>query len=47
MGYVQRQVAMNDITELKTLLQPYPSNDYIRNLVQNYAVRFPDRMRVF
>lgn len=33
----------NQIDEFKTHLTRYPGNDYIRNLVQNYAWRNPDK----
>lgn len=47
MGYILKNIPVDDITVLKTVLQPYPSNDYIRNLVQNYAIRYPERLLSF
>jgi DNA polymerase-3 subunit epsilon len=45
MGYVPKNADMENIDSLKSALQLYPSNDYIRNLVQNYAVKNPEKLR--
>jgi DNA polymerase-3 subunit epsilon len=47
MGYVTKDHSFEGISELKNLVQPYPSNDYIRNLVHSYAEKFPDRIMSF
>ena len=47
MGYIMKSNPVNDINALKSVLQPYPSNDYIRNLVHNYAIRYPERLLNF
>lgn len=47
MGYIMKGSPVEDMDALKSILQPYPSNDYIRNLVQNYAVRYPERLLSF
>ncbi|MEJ6979026.1 exonuclease domain-containing protein [Pedobacter sp. P351] len=47
MGYILKNTPVDDITELKNVIQPYPSNDYIRNLVHNYAIRYPERLLSF
>lgn len=43
MGYVPGDNKLENIEWLKQQLTPYPANDYIRNLVQNYALRFPEK----
>ena len=47
MGYVSQDLAVNGLDDLKNHLTPYPGNDYIRNMVSNYAMRYPERMMVF
>ena len=37
----------NNTDQLKSYLTAYPGNDYIRNMVSTYAMRYPDRMLVF
>ncbi len=46
MGYVPKGFDVSD-PDWKTHLQPYPSNDYIRNLVQSFADRYPEKVRAF
>lgn len=43
MGYIPVDNNLEDRDWLKQQLTPYPANDYIRNLVQNYALRFPEK----
>ena len=43
MGYISGDNNLDNIDCLKQQLTPYPSNDYIKNLVQNYALRFPEK----
>lgn len=47
MGYVSHYFDANNIQQLKNHLTPYPGNDYIKNIVSTYAMRYPDRMVVF
>lgn len=47
MGYLTGPVVQNGIGELKSRLTPYPANDYIRNLVQNYVMQYPERKMIF
>jgi DNA polymerase-3 subunit epsilon len=47
MGYISHYFDADNIDQLKNHLTPYPGNDYIRNMVDNYAVRYPDRKMVF
>ncbi|WP_199139103.1 exonuclease domain-containing protein [Pedobacter sp. ASV12] len=41
MGYISNHVDVNDLESLKSAMEPYPSNDYIMNLVLSYQSRFP------
>jgi DNA polymerase-3 subunit epsilon len=45
MGYVSAEEINQDISDLKKHLTPYPSNDYIRNLIFNHALQFPYKTR--
>ncbi len=45
MGYVSTDLKDQDITDLKKYLTPYASNDYIRNMVFNYSIRYPHKIR--
>lgn len=47
MGYISHYFNADSLDQLKNYLTPYPGNDYIRNMVDNYAVKFPDRKMVF
>jgi DNA polymerase-3 subunit epsilon len=47
MGYVKSDFATQQVSELKSVLQPYPSNDYIRNLVHSFAAKNPERIISF
>jgi len=45
MGYISHDQTEDDLAELKKLLTPYPSNDYIRNMILNAAIRFSHKVR--
>jgi len=47
MGYISHYFDVNNLDQLKNHLTPYPGNDYIRNMVSNYALRYPERTMVF
>jgi DNA polymerase-3 subunit epsilon len=48
MGYISHYFNVGtDVQQLKQHLTPYPGNDYIRNMVTWYAMKFPERMHVF
>lgn len=47
MGYVSHYFQAGGLEQLKPHLTPYPGNDYIRNIVSNYATRYPERMMMF
>jgi DNA polymerase-3 subunit epsilon len=43
MGYLSHYADVNDLDQVKSALQPYPSNDYIINLVRSYAESHPEK----
>lgn len=43
MGYVSHHTDVNDFDLLKSALDPYPSNDYIVNLILSYAESNPEK----
>lgn len=47
MGYISQYFNADSLDQLKNYLTPYPGNDYIRNMVSNYAIRYPERTMVF
>lgn len=44
MGYTAEGADLDDLEALKTMLTPYASNDYIRNLVMSYAEKNPAKL---
>ena len=44
MGYIPADHPVSDIGSLKQHLEPYPSNDYIRNTVHSYALKNPHKV---
>jgi DNA polymerase-3 subunit epsilon len=47
MGYVSQDLSVNGLDDLKNHLTPYPGNDYIRNMVSSYAMKYPERTLIF
>jgi DNA polymerase-3 subunit epsilon len=43
MGYVSHHSDVNNLELLKSALQPYPSNDYIINMIMSHAESFPEK----
>ncbi len=43
MGYISQYSDVNDLETLKSVIQPYPSNDYILNLIMTYAETHPEK----
>ena len=43
MGYVKQQYADSQLREIKSLITPYPNNNYIKSMITNYAVNHPER----
>ena len=44
MGYIIKNTPLDNLDSIKNVIQPYPSNDYIRNLVHSYAGKYPERI---
>ncbi|MGZ8559850.1 MAG: exonuclease domain-containing protein, partial [Chitinophagaceae bacterium] len=47
MGYISSDLQISDPEELKSFLTPYKENLFIRNLVNGYAARFPEKVKLF
>lgn len=47
MGYIPSDVQLSDPEEVKDFLTPYKENLFIRNLVNGYAARFPEKVKFF
>lgn len=43
MGYISNHVDISDLEMLKSTITPYPSNDYILNMILSYGDRFPQK----
>lgn len=43
MGHIPNECSINGVDDCKPHLTQYPGNDYIRNLVHNYALKNPDK----
>lgn len=43
MGYISHHADINGAEMLKSVLQPYPSDDYILNLIINHVEQYPQR----
>jgi DNA polymerase-3 subunit epsilon len=47
MGCIPNDIQIVEPAELKELLTPYKENLFIRNLVNAYAARYPNKVKVF
>ncbi len=47
MGYISGYVDLEDVENLKSVITPYPSNDYIMNLILSHGNEFPNKMIAF
>jgi DNA polymerase-3 subunit epsilon len=47
MGYISHYFDVDNLTQLKNHLTPYPGNDYIRGMIAGYVSKFPERKVVF
>lgn len=47
MGYIEADAPLNSINWLKSRLTRYPENSYIRNLVNGFSARFPEKVTWF
>ncbi|WP_448634827.1 hypothetical protein [Pedobacter panaciterrae] len=43
MGYISHHADINAPEELKSVLQPYPSNDYILHMILSHTEQFPQK----
>jgi DNA polymerase-3 subunit epsilon len=43
MGYISQYTDLKNLQEIKSVLKPFPSNDYILNLILSYADTNPDK----
>jgi DNA polymerase-3 subunit epsilon len=43
MGYISFHTDVTDVETLKSCIEPYPSNDYILNMVMDYAEMYPEK----
>jgi len=43
MGYISRHTDINEPEQLKSALQPYPSNDYIIHMIMSHTEQFPQK----
>ena len=44
MGYISDHCDVNNLETLKSAIIPYPSNDYIMNMIMSYSSQFPQKM---
>lgn len=44
MGYISDYVDINDTETLKSAITPYPSNDYIMNMILSHSSQFPQKI---
>lgn len=44
MGYVSSDMDLSDADAVAPFLELYPSNDYIRNIIMDYAAKHPERV---
>lgn len=45
MGYITSDTALVDVSEIKEYVTPYSSNQYIMQLINGYAEKFPGKVR--
>jgi len=43
MGYISFHTDVTDMETLKSCIEPYPSNDYILNMIMDYAEMYPEK----
>jgi DNA polymerase-3 subunit epsilon len=46
MGYLDTDVAINDLAEIRDYVTPYPSNQYITDLLYSFAQKYPAKVRM-
>jgi DNA polymerase-3 subunit epsilon len=45
MGYIDQHSDLKNLEEIKSTLKPFPSNDYILNLILSHAESYPEKKR--
>lgn len=43
MGYISNYADVNDLESLRSAIEPYPSNDYVMNLILSHQSQFPHK----
>jgi DNA polymerase-3 subunit epsilon len=46
MGYISTDIQVTDLETLQSLLTPYKGNNYISNLINSYASKYPGKVRM-
>ncbi len=46
MGYLDTDVVINDLSEIREYVTPYPSNQYITDLLYSFAQKYPSKIRI-
>ena len=46
MGYLDTDVVINDLSEIRDYVMPYPSNQYITDLLYTFAQKYPSKVRI-
>jgi DNA polymerase-3 subunit epsilon len=46
MGYIDAEMQITDAEMLKELMTPYKENLFIRNIINGYAARFPQKVKI-
>jgi DNA polymerase-3 subunit epsilon len=47
MGWLDKNVQIRNLDELKEQLTVYPENDYMRGLIYTYAEKWPEKKKVW
>jgi DNA polymerase-3 subunit epsilon len=45
MGYIQKSETIYELTDLKNFVTPNKSNNYIMQLINNYALKYPKKVK--
>jgi DNA polymerase-3 subunit epsilon len=46
MGYLDTDVVINDLSEIREYVTPYPSNQYITDLLYSFAQKYPSKIQI-
>jgi DNA polymerase-3 subunit epsilon len=47
MGWLDKNIQIRDLEELKEQLTVYPENDYMRGLVYSFAEKWPEKKKIW